>query len=108
MGTWNLQAANGTPLPLVISQFGGKKVEIIADVLTIVAPNTFTEVSTVRTTQDGVTKVETITDGGTYAFDSVIVTFMFDSGGANGLGTLTRNTLTVATSGVSFFFKKQS
>jgi len=98
---------NGTPLPFAISQFGGKKVEIIADVLTITAPNTFAEVTTVRTTQNGTATTENITDRGTYTFDSLIVTFVFNSNGSNGLGTMSKSTLTVATSGVSFFYKKQ-
>lgn len=106
-GTWNLQSMNGTPLPFAISQFGGKKVEIIADVLTITAPNTFAEVTTVRTTQNGTATTENITDRGTYTFDSLIVTFVFNSNGSNGLGTMSKSTLTVATSGVSFFYKKQ-
>ena len=106
-GTWNLTTVNGSPLPYMIPQFGTTKREVLADVLTITAPNTFTEVTTVRSTQNGITTTITVTDSGTYEFTSYTVTLSFQSSGSIGSGTLSGRKMSIITSGVAFTFEKQ-
>src|SRR5215217_2973509 len=106
-GKWDLTAVNGVHLPYVFSQAGASKIEIVQDVLTLTAPDTFSEVTTARETQSGQVTTRTIFDSGTYQFNSYAVTFNFQSNGSIGSGTLTGRTMEVVTSGVTFTYKKQ-
>ena len=105
-GKWNLTAVNGTSLPYTVPQIGPKQ-EVIEDVLTIATLKTFTEVTTIRITQNGQVTTKTVTDTGTYEFNSYAVTFHFQTDGSFGSGTLTGRTMTIAASGVSFTYRKQ-
>src|SRR5215208_2917095 len=106
-GKWNLTAVDGNALPYEVLHAGSNKQEVVADVLTITAPNTFTEITTVRNTENGQVTTQTITDSGIYEFNSYVVTFHFQSNGSTGAGTLTGRTMQVATSGISFTYKKE-
>lgn len=106
-GKWNLTAVDGTSLPYTAPHIGTDKQEVMADVLTITPPNTFTEVTTVRSTVGGQVTTQTITDSGTYEFNSYAVTFHFQGDGSLGSGTLTGRTMEIITSGISFTYKKQ-
>jgi hypothetical protein len=106
-GKWNLTAVDGTPLPYAVPLGGANKQEVTGDVLTIAAPNTFTEVTTVRKTQNGQVTTATVTDAGTYEFNSYAVTFHFQGGSSTGAGTLTGKTMKIITGGVSFTYKKE-
>ena len=105
-GKWNLTSVNGTALPYLVSQLGGKKAEVIADTLTMGESNTFSEVTVVRTTQNSDVTTQRITDAGSYQFNSAAITFHFGSNNSIGSGTVTGKTMTVITSGVSFSYKK--
>src|SRR5690348_2633570 len=72
-GKWNLTAVNGTPLPYTVPQIGPKQ-EVVEDVLTIAPSNTFTEVTTIHTTENGQVTTRTVTDAGTYEYNSYAVT----------------------------------
>ena len=106
-GKWKLVSVNDTPLPYEAPHVGSNKVELIEDVVTISPPNTFTEVSTFRDTQNGQVSTHTVTDTGTYEFNSYAVTFHFQNDGSIGSGTLTGRTMKIITSGISFNYKKQ-
>ncbi len=106
-GRWNLISVEGARLPYSIPQIGSIKREIIEDVLTLTAPNAFTEVTTVRLTQNGVVTTQTVSDAGTYEVNSFAIDFRFQSNGTFGAGTLTGGKLTITTSGLSFTFEKQ-
>jgi hypothetical protein len=106
-GTWTLQTVNGFDLPYVVAQSGGDKVEVTADVLTVADGGAFTELTTIRVTTGGVATTQSVPDAGTYTVNGTAVTFHFQSDGSSGTGTLTGNTLTVATQGVSLLYRKQ-
>ena len=106
-GKWNLVSVNGNSLPYGAPQVGSNKQEVVEDVLTLTAPNTFTEVNTLQNTQNGHVSTSTITDSGTYDFNSYVVNFHFQSNGSIGSATLTGRTMEVLTSGVKFSYKKQ-
>jgi hypothetical protein len=106
-GTWNLTEVNDKPLPFVFAATSSNKVELVKDVLTITAPDKFSEVSTMRNTRGSEVSSETILDSGTYEFNSYVVTFHFQSDGSMGAGTLTGRTMKVVTSGISFTYEKQ-
>jgi hypothetical protein len=105
-GTWNLQSVNGTALPFVLAQTGTNKVEITADVLTVTSSGSFTEITTVRTTQNGSATTQTSPDAGSYVLNGNNVTFQFQSDGSVGSGTVAGSTLTVSNTGLSLIYKK--
>jgi hypothetical protein len=107
-GRWDLTEVEGASLPYVVPNIGPVKAEIVEDVLNLTPPNTFTEVTTIRNTQNGQVTTQTVNDSGTYEFNSYAVTFHFQSNGTFGAGTLTGKTMKVITSGVSFTYKKHT
>ena len=105
-GSWNLLSVNGTSLPYAPPHPGSNMQEVVADVLTLTAQNTFSEVTTIRITQDGQVTTQTVLDSGTYDFNSYVVTFDFKDGSI-GSGTLKGRKMTIITSGISFDYEKQ-
>lgn len=105
-GTWNLQSVNGTALPFIVSQTGTNKVEITADVLTVTSSGSFTEITTLRTTQNGTATTQTVADAGSYVLNGNNATFQFQSDGSIGSGTVSGSTLTVSQAGLSLIYKK--
>jgi hypothetical protein len=105
-GSWNLQSVNGTALPFVVTQTGTNKVEITADVLTATSSGSFTEITTLRTTQNSVATIQTGSDAGSYVLNGNNVTFQFQSDGSVGSGTISGSTLTVSEAGLSLIYKK--
>lgn len=66
-GTYTLRTINGSGLPFVLAQIGTEfKFEIVSDVFTLKEDNTFTDVATVRFTEEGTVTTETNTYTGTY------------------------------------------
>jgi hypothetical protein len=106
-GTWNLQSINGSALPFVIAQTGANRAEILSEALTVVSTGSFTQITTIRTTVNGVVATESAADAGSYVLNGTAATFTFNSNGSVGTGQVTGSTLTVATTGVVYVFKKQ-
>lgn len=65
-GVYSIRTMGGQPLPYTLSQTGTDKVEMINDVVTLTATNTYTEVITERTTVSGTATVSTTTDVGSF------------------------------------------
>jgi hypothetical protein len=108
-GTWNLQTANGTPLPFTVSSAGGIKTEILSSVVTVAANGTFTQVSQFRTTINGQISLMTLPSSGTISLSGTLVTVTVTGSGA-GTGTLNSSTMftvTDPTTGALFVFVKQ-
>ena len=106
-GTWNLQSVNGSSLPFVIAQTGANKAELVSDVVTVVPTGSFTEITTVRNTINGQVTTSSVGDAGSYVLNGTAVTFQFNSDGSVGTGSISGNTLTVATNGFSYIYTKQ-
>ena len=106
-GRWTLQSINGTPLPWVVLQSGANKIEVTADVLTATGTGSFTQVTTVRNTLNGLVTTETRSDAGIYTLNGNAVTFVFNGNGSSGTGVLNGNTLNVGVSGSAFIYRKQ-
>lgn len=106
-GTWQLQTVNGSALPYVAAQVGLDKVELMSDVLTVVASGSFTQMTQIRVTQSGQVTTQSIPDAGSYTLNGSAVTFTFNSDGSTGTGALSGSTLTVAEDGFAFVYKKQ-
>ena len=96
-GTWTLQSLNGFPVPFSAPQGNGNYIELTSDVITATSSGTFTQLTVIKTTTNGVVTTESIPDDGTYTVSGNDVTFSFSSGSAPGTGTIDGNTLTVTT-----------
>ena len=105
-GTWTLQTVNGAPLPFVLLQVGADKLELTSDVITANSTGSFTQMTTLKTTEDGQVTTESIPDAGTYTQAGTAITFTFNSDGSTGTGTLTGNTVTVASQGYSLVYTR--
>lgn len=103
-GTWNLQTVNGAPLPFVTQST--PKIELTSDQLVVSGNGTFTQASQVRITSGSSVTTENRSDAGTYSLSGTSATFIFN-GGTTGAGTVSGNTLTVATPGRSYVYQKQ-
>lgn len=106
-GLWNLQTVNGSALPFILAQSGTDKLEVLGDAITVAEGGTFTQLTQLRVTQGGQTSTEAVPDAGSYTLSGTTVTFIFDSDGSSGTGTLSGKTLTVAEDGISLVYRKQ-
>ena len=105
-GTWSLHDINGVSLPLVIAQTGTSKTETLSDVVTATAAGTYTQVTQLRTTVNGVATTSSQSDSGTYTLTgNAVVVRSGDGSTVN--GTVTGNTFTIAASGVVFAYRRQ-
>ncbi len=104
-GTYDLKTINGSNLPFVVAQTGSNKTEITADVVTATG-SAFTELLTVRATQNGQVTTQTFSDAGSFTLNGNAVTFAYQDG-STGTGTVSGNTFTVAVDGFSFFYQKR-
>jgi hypothetical protein len=107
-GTWSLHDINGITLPFVLTQTGTSKTEILSDVVTATAigTGTYTQVTQLRTTVNGVATLSSESDAGTYTLigNAVVVR---SSDGSTLNGTVKGNTFTLAASGVALEYRRQ-
>lgn len=104
-GVYSLRTVNGANLPYIIAHTGQDKVELTADVLTLVEAGSFTEITTYRTTINGQATVDTEPDAGSFTRSGTAISFAFNSG-SSGTGTIGGGTITVAVSGLSLVYRK--
>jgi len=105
-GTYNLTSVNGSGLPFTL-QASNPKIEILSDQLIINTGGTFTENGNFRITNGTSVTTQSLPDAGTYIQNGTAVSFVFQSDGSTGTGTISGNTLTVAQSGFSSVYTKQ-
>lgn len=96
-GTWTLQSINGFPVPFSAPQGNGNYIELTSDVIVATSSGTFTQMTVITTTTNGVATIDSIPDDGTYSVSGNDVTFSFTGGSPPGTGTISDNTLTVTT-----------
>jgi hypothetical protein len=107
VGTWSLRTLNGSNLPFMIAQDGSFKIEIVSDILTVAAGSTFTEIRTLRSSDDGAAATEEYSDAGSYSISGKAVIFTFQSGSLPFKGTLNGHTLTLVLDGQQYVYQKQ-
>jgi hypothetical protein len=106
-GTWNLQTVNGAPLPFLFFQAGTSKQEITADQFTFTSSGGFTQITTLRNTDNGQVSTETDTDAGTYSLNGTAITVTFNSDGSSSTAAVSGNTMTVSEEGLVAVYTKQ-
>jgi hypothetical protein len=109
-GTWSLKTVNGAALPYVILASGTTKIELVSDVFTITANDAssgaFTQLTTIRSTQNGQVTSQSIPDAGTYTLNGTAVTFRFNSDGSVGTGSWSGNTITATEEGFAEVYQR--
>jgi hypothetical protein len=81
VGTWSLRQVDGKTLPLVVQHTGQEPlVELLEEILTIAAMETFTRATTLRTTAAGQVTSETMVDSGSWSWDGYHIRFVFEDG----------------------------
>ena len=105
-GTWRLETINGQALPFALPDEPVDKLEVTAEVITLVPPRSLSIVTTFRVTDGGNVFSETIPDGGTYVVDGSTVRLTWDSDGTTTPATVTGNTMTLDDIGLRFVYRR--
>lgn len=105
-GAYSLRTVNGANLPFVLEQVGADKVELTADVFTFTDTGTFTQITTLRSTENGQVTTGTIPDAGSYTRSGTAITVAFLSGSPTVTGTIGGGTFTIAAGGYSGVYRK--
>lgn len=101
-GTYTLQTVNSVPLPHINFQGGTGNTfymsETLADVLTLKADGTFTQISTRRITTGNYVSTSNSPSAGLYSNTNGAIALTFSTGGGDGVvtGTVAGNTLTLS------------
>jgi hypothetical protein len=105
-GTYQLELVNNQPLPFVLDQQGTTFLaELTSAAITLNANGSFTDVATIRTTDNGVVTTESQPDGGIYTQNNSVVSLHYQGGGIIN-ATVNGNTLTITGPGATFVFRK--
>jgi hypothetical protein len=105
-GTYQLQTVNNQALPFVLDQEGTIYLEeLLSAAITLNANGTFTDIATVRTTDNGVVTTESQPDGGIYTQNNSVVSLHYQGGGTINT-TVNGNTMTIVGPGLTFVFRK--
>ena len=105
-GTWSLQTVNGSPLPFTLAT-SPAKLELLSYVVNVTSTGTWTSAQSIRTTFNGQATTASTTDAGTYTLSGNAVAISSTSSSTVLAGTVNGNTLTLASSGLTFVFTKQ-
>jgi hypothetical protein len=104
-GTYTLQSVNGGPLPFVIFDESGYKLEITAASYVLTSAGTFTNSATYRETESGTVTMSTETYSGQYTLTDSTVTFT-DSDGEVYTATISGGNLLFNDDGLTAVFVK--
>ena len=104
-GTYTLQSVNGGPLPFVVFDESGYKLEITAATYVLTGAGTFTNSATYRETESGTVITSTETFTGQYTVSASTVTFT-DSDGEVYAATISGGNLVFNEDGLSAVFVK--
>ena len=107
VGTWDLKTVNGQAVPFVIAQIGLDKIEILSETYTFVPGGAFTQITSVRLTQNGAATTASESDAGTYTLNGSAVSLRWNSDGSTGTASLSGNTLTAAEGGFSAVYQRR-
>ena len=95
IGEWHLQSVNGIALPFPLPDPPVDKLEIISEVISLLASGRFTDVNSFRLTEGSNVSVETINDEGSYVVHGSTVTLTYDVDGSVYLATVNGDTMTL-------------
>ena len=103
-GTYTLQTVNNAILPFTTNQDETFKAEILSWVVTVNENGTYSDVFRGRSTDNGVSTVNTITSSGTYTLSGSTVTLVNPDDNSTLTGTVSGTTITIVVdAGVGIF-----
>ena len=105
-GTYVLQTVNGLVLPYLI-QASSPKVELTADQFVLVTGGTFTNHTTVRSTDGTAVTTSTFDETGTWTVNGTALSLTYADGTAVTGALTTDGTLTLTGTGLSALYRKQ-
>jgi hypothetical protein len=93
-GTWRLHTVDGQALPFILPEEAVDKLELMSEVITMVAPGSLTIVTTFRVTDGSDVFLDSDPDGGTYVVNGSTVTITWASDGSTSTATVSGDTMT--------------
>ena len=105
-GTYSLRTVNGSNLPFTVVQLPEFKVEVVSDVVTLNANNTFSEVFTSRTTEGTTVTTESETTTGTYTLTGSLLRMTDTEGNVITAAFSAGNTLTATAGNFTLVYRK--
>ena len=104
-GTFELSTVNGTPVPTVVYQEPGYRLDVLSAAFTLEDDGTYSEAGIVRETVNGQTVTRSSESYGYYDYYNGEITFD-ESSGRRYYGTLNGNTLIVDDQGVRMIYRR--
>ena len=96
-GSYALTSFDGKQLPATIVA-GDPQVDVVSDELILTSTGSFTENTTLRVIEGGVTSTEAFADLGTYTVSGSTLTFRFSSDNSTGTATVVGDGLSITSS----------
>lgn len=107
VGTWALTTIGGVPLPYILDQLGGDKLELIEADFTATNTGTFSSTSTQRMTLGGRAADQSFNEAGSYTINGSVATLTFASDSSSAHGTIRGDSITFADNGIPVVYRKR-
>jgi hypothetical protein len=104
-GTWDLETVNGQPVPYILEQNAGLKLELTGETVTLLPAGRQTMVTYFRLTESGIVSTEAITAPGSYTRSGRTLTLSFDSDTDTYTATLDGDLMTIDDMGLRFVYR---
>jgi hypothetical protein len=105
-GTWRLHTVDGQALPFILPEEAVDKVELMGEVITMVAPGSLTIITTFRITDGSDVFLDSDPDGGTYVVNGSAVTITWASDGSTTAATVSGDTMIMEDIGHTFLYRR--
>jgi hypothetical protein len=105
-GTYTLRLIDNALLPAVVDQTTTRKIELLAETLTLNADRTFTDVTDLRETVGSTIRTATQQASGSYIINGNLVIFSYAPDGAKATATYSTGTLSMSILGVSYQYRR--
>ena len=106
VGTWRLQTVSGQPIPYVLEQDAGRKVELTGETVTLLASGRQTMVTSFRVTEGGKVTLEDVPAPGSYTVNNSTLTITFDADTDIYTAIVNGNTMTIDDIGLTFLYRR--
>jgi hypothetical protein len=106
LGIWRLQTVSGQPIPYVLEQSAGRKVELTGETVTLLATGRQTMVTSFRVTEGGNVSLEDVPAPGSYTVNQSTLTLRFDADSDIYTAIVNGDTMTIDDIGLTFLYRR--
>jgi hypothetical protein len=106
IGTWRLQTVSGQPIPYILEQDAGRKVELTGETVTLLASGRQTMVTSFRVTESGKVTLEDVPAPGSYTVNQSTLTLRFDTDSDIYTAIVNGDTMTIDDIGLTFLYRR--